>query len=128
MNEIRAKACSACPYRRDVPSGVWDWAEYEKLRLFDEETFAQPFRGFACHATPEYFCHGWALVHTSRPHQFDLLALRVRPCEIPEPSTEFFGSGNEAADHGQADAEAPGENAVRTIDKLKRQHARIRHG
>nr|WP_280343300.1 DUF6283 family protein [Nocardia neocaledoniensis] len=26
------RPCVSCPYRRDVPSGVWDFGEYEKLR------------------------------------------------------------------------------------------------
>lgn len=127
-NEVRQKACSACPYRKDVPSGVWAHEEYDKLRDYDNITPEQPFNGFACHATPEYFCHGWAVVHTSRGSEYDLIALRFRPCEIPEPSTEFFESGNAAADHGQAEVEVPTEEAIRVMDKLERQHARIRRG
>jgi hypothetical protein len=127
-NEVRKRACGACPYRKDVPSGVWDSEEYDKLRPYDNPTAEQPFVGFACHATPEFFCHGWAQVHTSRGSEYDLIALRFRPCEIPRPSTEFFGSAAEAADHGQAEVETPSEEAIRVMDKLERQHARIRRG
>ena len=127
-NEVRKKACSACPYRKDVPSGVWDHAEYEKLRPYDNITPEQPFMGFACHATPEYFCHGWAVVHTSRGSEFDLIALRFRPCEIPEPSTEFFESAEAAADWGQELADEPPVEAVTAIEKLTKQHSRLRRG
>ena len=127
-SEIRKKACSACPYRKDVPSGVWDHAEYEKLRPYDAETWEQPSAAFMCHATPDFYCHGWAVVHTSRDHQYDLLALRFRPCEIPEPSTEFFETADEAADWGQELADAPPDEAIATIEKLTKQHARLQRG
>lgn len=28
----RKTPCASCPYRKDVPSGVWEASEYEKLR------------------------------------------------------------------------------------------------
>jgi Family of unknown function (DUF6283) len=128
--KVRAKPCSSCPYRRDVPSGVWDYDEYEKLRPYDAETPQQPFNGFSCHATPEYYCNGWALCHTSRGHTYDLIALRFDPetagGELPEPHVPLFGSAAEAADHGQRECAAPGDGAVAAIEKLTRQHARLR--
>src|SRR4029077_4861673 len=127
-SEVRKKACSACPYRKDVPSGVWDHAEYEKLRPYDAETWEQPAAAFMCHATPDFYCHGWAVVHTSRDHRYDLLALRFRPCEIPEPSTEFFETATEAADWGQELADEPPVEAVAAIEKLTKQHARLQRG
>lgn len=127
MFEVRKKPCSACPYRTDVPSGVWDHDEYEKLRPYDAETFNQPFNGFSCHATPEFFCNGWAVCHTSRGAAYDLMALRIVHAELPEPSgVELFGSAAEAADHGQRHAQTPDEAARRAIEKLTRQHARLR--
>lgn len=124
--EIRNQPCSACPYRQDVPSGVWAYAEYEKLRLYDEPTGAQPFAFFACHATPEHGCHGWAVVHTSRGHAYDLLALRLHGSPtVPEPGVLLFASGNEAADHGQADMENPSPAATETADRLLRKYRRL---
>jgi hypothetical protein len=41
--------CGSCPYRRDVPSGVWDAAEYEKLPRYDGPMADQPARLFLCH-------------------------------------------------------------------------------
>lgn len=125
MSEVRSRPCPACPYRQDCPSGVWDATEYAKLRLYDAETFAQPPNPFACHATPERLCHGWAVVHTSRGGEFDLLALRLLsaregPLEIPEPAVPLFGSGAEAADHGEARVLSPGADAVEAMDRLRR--------
>lgn len=128
MTEIRKRPCSACPYRTDVPSGVWSRDEYDKLRRYDVETPFQPARGFSCHATPDFYCHGWAMVHTSRGSAYDVLALRIDPpTEWPDPSgVELFDSGAEAADHGQRDADSPDMTAVVAIEKLVRQHARLR--
>jgi hypothetical protein len=128
MTEVRVKACGACPYRRDVPSGVWASPEYDKLRGYDAPTTEQPPVGFACHASPEFHCHGWAVCHTSRGHEHDLLALRFdRPAGgVPAPSEPLFASAAEAADHGQRDVADPGDDAVATIAKLTRRHGRLR--
>jgi hypothetical protein len=127
VSDVRSQPCSACPYRCDVPSGVWAHHEYEKLRDYDLPTGDQPFAVFACHATPDHLCHGWAVVHTSRGHEFDLLALRVTGYpEIPEPGVPLFDSGNAAADHGQRDIEAPTATALLTVGKLTRKYPRLR--
>jgi hypothetical protein len=120
--------CSSCPYRRDVPSGVWAASEYELLRPYDNPTGDQPAAVFACHATPEALCHGWAVVHSNRGHDHELLALRIWPPtgDIPEPGVPLYGSGNEAADHGQAEIEAPSDDARATTDRLLRKFPRLR--
>lgn len=126
---VRSNPCSACPYRQDVPSGVWSFEEYEKLRPYDEPTHDQPFELFMCHATPEHLCSGWAVVHTSRGHEFDLLALRVRMAgypDIPATTVALFDSGNEAADWGQQDEDDPSEEAQATVAKLLRKYERLR--
>ena len=127
MSEVRSMPCSACPYRRDVPSGLWAAHEYDKLRAYDLPTGDQPFGVFACHATPEHLCNGWAICHTSRGNEYDLLALRLFGSgEIPEPVVPLFASGNEAADHGQADIEEPSDEAKAAVDKLMRKYERLR--
>ena len=130
MTEVRSQPCSSCPYRRDVPSGVWATHEYEKLRAYDEPTYNQPAASFACHATPEHYCHGWAVVHENRGREHALLALRIWPpvAEIPEPAVPLFASGNEAADHGQADIEEPSEEADETVERLLRKYPRLERG
>ena len=126
MSDIRSQPCSACPYRCDVPSGVWAAHEYDKLRPYDEPTMDQPFAPFMCHATPEHFCNGWAVVHSNRGHENELLALRLRGNPpIPELATEMWASGNAAADHGQADVGDPTPEAMATVAKLLRKYPRL---
>ena len=126
-DQVRKEPCSTCPYRKDVPSGVWAEHEYEKLRDYDEPTYNQPMGTFGCHATPDHYCHGWAVVHTSRGNEYDLLALRVwgNGVEIPPAAVPLFASGNEAADHGERDLEAPSEQAMNTVDRLVRKYPRL---
>lgn len=123
---VRREPCSACPYRRDVASGVWAPEEYEKLEAYDGETWEQPTVPFACHATPEHYCHGWAVVGG-----YDLLALRLRAArgeniKIPEAAVPLFSSGTEAAEHGRREIEQPGEMARETIQRLARKHPRLK--
>jgi Family of unknown function (DUF6283) len=119
--------CTFCPYKRQCPSGVWHHDEYEKLRPYDAETFAQPPEGFSCHASPDHYCNGWAIVHSSRGHEYELLALRISWPDggIPEPAAPLFSSGSEAADHGQAAILDPPEEAVEAVVRLVRKHRRI---
>jgi len=132
MDEIRSMPCLACPYRRDVPSGLWAQSEYDKLRQYDRPTADQPFAVFACHATPEHLCHGWAHCHSNRggefagDHPFDLLALRIRGIPSPGPSpVPLFSNGNEAADWGTYDIEDPSPEAVETIARLLAKYPRL---
>jgi hypothetical protein len=128
MSKVRAMPCEACPYRRDVPSGVWSGIEYHKLAEYDAPTGEQPFAAFACHASPEAFCHGWAVVHTSRGNEYDLIALRIEPPEggIPAPVVPLFGSGSEACEHGLADLDDPSPEAKLAAARLMRKHPRLR--
>lgn len=119
----RKSPCPACPYRRDVPSGVWAHEEYEKLRRYDAPTMEQPVEAFACHATPDRLCHGWAVVHTQRGHAFDLLALRFmfHDAKVPEEAAvPLFSSGSVAADHGQREIATPSAEAVEAMERLAR--------
>jgi hypothetical protein len=128
MNEVRKEPCSSCPYRRDVPSGVWAADEYDKLVDYDKPTGEQPFAAFGCHATPEHYCHGWAVVHSNRGHQYDLLALRIYApgVEIPESAVPLFSSGAEAAEHGKADIEGPSVEAKAVAGRLIRKYERLK--
>lgn len=131
MSEVRSAPCAACPYRKDVPSGVWAPEEYDKLPPYDAPTADQPMETFGCHATPEHYCHGWAVVHTSRGHAYDLLALRLAEAmghdvSVPEPAVELFASGSAAAIHGQYDIENPSEEAWEAMERLARKYTRLR--
>ena len=125
MTAVRSQPCSACPYRLDTPSGLWQHDEYEKLRDYDLPTPEQPFGAFACHATPEHLCHGWAVCHTNRGHEFDLLALRLDPVPVPEPGVPLFRSGNDAADWGQREIEDPPEATQAMMLRLVRKYPRL---
>jgi len=131
---IRTQPCEACPYRRDVASGLWSAEEYHKLVLYDAPTWAQPPSPFGCHATPEFFCHGWAVVHTSRGDEFDLLALRFvqsmlkKRLVIPKPKVPLFASGAEAAAHGRRRLKRPSRKTRALGDRLIARYARLREG
>lgn len=111
------KPCGSCPYRKDVPSGIWDEEEYKKLPQYDEETPYQPFGIFMCHQKDGCICGGWLLTH-DKEH---LISLRLKAHELHpsvwsyKPDTEVFSSGAEAAAHGIKDIDSPGQDAIKKI-------------
>ena len=127
-----ARPCGSCPYRRDVPSGVWHASEYRKLPAYDNDTMGQPPHLFLCHQQDGRVCAGWAGCHDGA----HLLALRVAAMSgtLTDDDLEatinyvspvpLFGSGAEAAAHGLTDVDQPDERACRTIDTLTRKRAR----
>jgi Family of unknown function (DUF6283) len=132
-----AKApCRSCPYRRDVPSGVWAKEEYEKLPGYDGTTGQQLEAGamgaFFCHQQTGRLCAGWVGCHDMN----ESLGLRLASMHgsISERDVDaafdyvspvpLFDSGAEAAAHGLAQLEEPGEQARRTIDRLERKRPR----
>jgi hypothetical protein len=120
-----AKApCGSCPYRRDVPAGVWAAHEYEKLPGYDGSTLEQICNGavglFFCHQRTGNLCAGWVGCHDME----HAAAVRLSPIapeaydyESPVP---LFGSGQEAAEHGLSGIEEPDEQARRLMAKLER--------
>jgi Family of unknown function (DUF6283) len=126
MTKIRSESCTACPYRRDVPSGVWAAKEYDKLADYDAPIGEQPVGAFMCHATPEVFCHGWAVVQ-DRQSNGHVLALRLDPPEndIPPEGVPLFSSGTEAAEHGKRDIENPSEEAKAIAQRLMGKYERL---
>lgn len=137
VQEIKGPAkspCEVCPYRRDVPSGVWTAEEYAKLPGYDLPTAQQPTGVFLCHGKNGRVCAGWAGCHGPQVGAFDLLALRFGMlfgiardvmraiCEYVSP-VPLFGSGAEAAEHGLRDVDAPGAEAVAAMERLGRKRA-----
>lgn len=129
-------ACSTCPYRRATPPGVWHYDEYEKLRAWDAPTWDQPRGVFLCHvgdhddaADSHVLCRGWVAVHGA-----DALGLRLAAAAgtlddgvaaaVGTDAADYYGSGNEAADAGQAGIEAPLAEARYAIEKVRRVRAR----
>ena len=124
-NQPRSRPCPSCPYRQDVPSGIWDASEYDKLTTYDgataEQAMAGAFRPFFCHTEPEYLCGGWVGTHNMAEN----LAIRVNHQGLNidailnyHTDVPLFGSGAEAAKHGRRDIDNPGPAAVRYIEKL----------
>lgn len=135
MGDIKPPAknpCGSCPYRRDVPSGVWSEEEYDKLPTYDGETHEQPPSVFMCHQQDGSLCAGWVGCHDMTQNMGLRIAVineRVTPEELDEildyvPSVPLFSTGAEAAAHGRAEVFTPGEHARRVIDKLESKRKR----
>lgn len=131
---VNKNPCTTCPYRKDVPSGVWAQEEYEKLRDYDREDERMALATFLCHqstvAGRNMACKGWVMVHR------ESVAVRVacakgqldyRTC-FEETDVELYESGNAAADAGERQIKRPGREAQAAMFKLKLQRQRKRRG
>ena len=115
------RPCGSCPYRRDVPSGVWEREEYDKLPLYDGETWRQSPNVFMCHQRDGGLCAGWLACHDT----LHLLALRMTRNIDPsvfgyKTDVPVFASGAEARAHGIKDIQEPGKHAKKVIAGLER--------
>jgi hypothetical protein len=121
---VRPRPCATCPYRRDVPSGVWEAEEYEKLRGYDGQIIEQAAAGargvFMCHQGDGKLCAGWCGCHD----MYNTLAARTHAGSLDdsvwtyESPVPLFASGSEAADHGEAEIEEPGAKARDAMEKI----------
>lgn len=120
--------CPSCPYRKDVPPGVWAASEYEKLTQYDLPTDNPSVAVFMCHQLNSRICAGWAGCHDMD----ETIALRiavmqgvlsvaeqVSTLEYQSP-VPLFASGTEAALHGMSGIEAPSEDANKIVLKILR--------
>lgn len=125
-----AKApCKTCPYRRDVPSGLWAKEEYDTLKIYDGDVPQQLEKGavgrFDCHQRDGMLCAGWIATHQPQ----NLLALRLATDIAPEvftykTSVPVFKSGTDAAKHGMRDIKCPRAAARNAITRLSRKRDR----
>ena len=114
--------CGTCPYRKDVPSGVWAANEYEKLPQYDGEIIEQLFKGgttlFMCHQNSGRLCGGWLQTHGTG----NLLAIRLQSIDPSAygytSKVEVFASGAEACAHGIAEIDGPSPAAKRKVAGL----------
>jgi hypothetical protein len=137
------RACSTCPYRRDVPAGVWAASEYVKLAGYDGDTSCQPVGVFQCHQGGRgrpgaRVCAGWAAVHGRQEGGRALLALRlgvvfgtlsarvVEAILSYRTTVPLFTSGAEAAEHGMARIGDPGADARQAMGKIMRRRGDLR--
>lgn len=120
--------CGTCPYRRDVPAGIWEAHEYEKLPPYDGETGEQLINGgtalFFCHQNDGHLCAGWVGCHDMN----HAIAVRIAPVDpsvfdyvSPIP---LFASGAEACAHGLSGVDDPSDAAIAAMEKLAAQRAR----
>ncbi|MFB7174542.1 DUF6283 family protein [Streptomyces sp. NPDC056254] len=127
------RPCESCPYRRDVPAGIWAEEEYDKLQRYDADTSEQPLGVFQCHQSDadsdsRRICAGWAGCHDGE----HLLAMRLAVLQGNVESATYeavadytspvplFSSGGEAAEHGRTGLAAPDGAARHMIDKISR--------
>lgn len=116
--------CGSCPYRRDVPAGIWSADEYAKLPSYDGETGDQLMQGghllFLCHQQTGKLCAGWVGCHDMN-HAVAVRLHRVHPSTFTYRSpVPLFASGAEAALHGLSGVRSPGPAAKAHIKKLIR--------
>lgn len=131
------RPCGSCPYRRDVPSGLWAVDEYEKLPRFDEAdlTSGQPLGAFFCHQQNGRLCAGWVGCHDMDNSIGLRMALSRGLINVDdyeaaidyESPVPLFSSGAEAAAHGMRDIRSPSPSARRAIDNLTRKRERKEH-
>lgn len=120
--------CGSCPYRRDVPSGIWDAAEYRKLQIYDGEIIDQLLAkagAFLCHQKDGHLCAGWLACHGH-----NLATLRMASLGQGEKYDEsvygyvttvpVFASAAEAMAHGLKDIKRPKAKAKRMMAGLTR--------
>lgn len=120
--------CGSCPYRRDVPGGVWHREEYEMLPEYDRLTPFQPTAAFFCHQQTGELCAGWVGCH-DMSHSLGLRFAAVTGAITREQETEaldhvppvpLWSSGAEACAHGLAEIEVPSEESERVSQRLRR--------
>lgn len=128
MKPPKKNPCGSCPYRKDVPSGVWHLSEYLKLITFDRPTAEQPPAVFNCHQQDDTLCSGWVGCHPME----DSLGLKIalvsgfitpddfQTCVDYVSPAPLFDTGTDAAVHGMRNLNDPDEQAHRVMDKLKK--------
>lgn len=127
MTRCPAKSpCVSCPYRCDVPSGVWAEEEYVLLPLYDGPLWTQPPSVFMCHQQNRRICAGWAGCHDMIENLGMRLIAEHMTREDIDATVDYvspvplFGSGAEAARHGMAEILEPGARAREMIRALNR--------
>jgi hypothetical protein len=120
--------CKSCPYRRDVPSGVWAAEEYAKLPAFDNETLFQPAGVFMCHQQDGRMCAGWTGCHDMEENLAIRLATSMGDLTVEtynevldyQTTVPLWETGAAAAEHGMARLEDPDVKAQQLTEKLMR--------
>jgi len=121
--------CGSCPYRKDVPSGIWEKHEYEKLLIYDKEISDQLIANagaFLCHQKDGHLCAGWLACHGWNLATLRLAAVGIGEDKYDESVFNYtttvpvFMSGAEAKAHGIKDYVKPKSKARRMMEGLMR--------
>lgn len=121
-----ARPCASCPYRKDVPSGIWTQEEYDKLPKYDGDIVDQVMNDamgvFMCHQKDGHLCAGWVVAHGPEnliSMRMADLAKQVDP-KVFDYQTDIpvFSSGAAAQAHGMKEIAEPGLKAQRLVNKL----------
>lgn len=122
--DVAKEPCSSCPYRRDVPSGLWHRSEYKKLPEYDEGAEPPSIALFLCHQTNatgrETVCRGWLSVHrNSIAVRLALMQGNVTEKQVrARVATELHESGDAACAAGLLRIRRPGKDAEVLREKL----------
>lgn len=128
MSEIKpptSRPCGSCPYRRDVPSGLWDASEYEKLPKYDDMNDPESWSVFQCHQQNGHACAGWVGVHDMENSIGLRLAVSSETVKDWDSFVDYetdvplFDSGAEASEHGMREIDNPSPEGQRAIDRLR---------
>lgn len=125
--------CGTCPYRKDVPSGVWAAEEYDKLPEFDKPTGFQPPAVFFCHQQDGRLCAGWCGTHDMENSlglrlavPFGSITKEAQDAALAyESPVPLWESGQAAADHGKRDIDNPDTKARKAVEKVSKRQARV---
>lgn len=124
------RPCDTCPYRRDVPAGIWHPDEYAKLARYDLPAGWQPTGVFLCHQDNGKLCGGWVGCHDMANTMSLRVAAQLGMLNLDEleetlnylTPVALFTSGTEACVHGLSGVDDPSEEAIAAACKmLKRQ-------
>lgn len=125
-----AAPCGSCPYRRDVPCGVWDESEYKKLMAYSLSPGEMPAMAvFLCHQTnatgQKTVCRGWLTVERdSIAVRLALLQGSVTPEQVyAAPLVPLYETSEEAAEAGMSGVRNPSREAKRLVSRLLRKGA-----
>ena len=128
--------CKSCPYRKDVPSGVWDASEYKKLLDYDDpieapglDRIMARLKRFDCHQRNGKLCAGWVGCHGAQNLVAINMAMSMGATVDPKlwdykSPVPLWESGKAAHDHGMKKIMRPLKAAKDMIGRLMKKRER----
>jgi hypothetical protein len=130
--KINRAPCTSCPYRKDVPSGIWVKEEYDKILPYDGEMWVQPRGVFLCHQNDGSLCRGWLDCHGDNLLAVRLLCSRGDATSAAMikaldegPAVAVFNSAADASKHGRKAIRKPGKRAQVLMDSITRKRGKL---